>query len=79
MNREHQYEKQRNLQLLTHLNYKEKALRRELKQKRDHVDKKDLFIKKFAVNSQRKNLDLKRNEESKFINNFKQAKNIIEK
>ena len=78
MKREQTEEKERNLRILTFLNKKEKYKNREIKTQQIAQRKNKNFINKSMVQrSIHRNLVKK--EQRNFINNFTQAKNIIEK
>lgn len=78
MRREQTQEKQRNLRMLNYLNNKEKVRNREIRSQHQQERKNKNIVMKIMINRMHHNNIMKR-EDARFVNNFNQAKNIIEK
>ena len=78
MKREQTQEKQRNLRMLNYLNNREKVRNREIRSQHQQERKNKNIVMKIMVNRTHHNNMMKK-EDARFVNNFNQAKNIIEK
>lgn len=73
MKREQSQEKQRNLQMLAYYNKKEKVRNREIRTQQLQERKNKVMVNKMMVNKIN-NHSRRRKEETRFVNNFNQAK-----
>jgi hypothetical protein len=78
MKREQSQERERNLRMLSILNKKEKLRNREIRTQHQQERKNMNLVMKVMVNKSMKNNKIIQ-ENLRFVNNFNQAKNIIEK
>jgi hypothetical protein len=78
MKREQTQEKDRNLKILKYLNKKERERQRDIKTQHTAERLNKNFVSKIMVNRTIHNNRMKK-EDTRFINNFTHAKNIIEK
>jgi hypothetical protein len=76
---EQKAELDRNIAVFRHLNKEEKGLRRELCDKQVELQFKERYLRRVNIRQNNYKAAMKKEERDKFIGNFAQAKNLIEK